>query len=391
MKVKIVYRNYKPLHKVYESMVVTPPEGVEYIVPPVKSGLGKLMPIYRKLRFFRFGRYVIGVVERMAFSKQSPDDDIDLYHYLNMISDEIPDKPYIIDFEHASSMTGFSYDEGSLDKVYKFLSSTDCISINCWTMAAKRTLKDLFDDRYKAIENKVKVIYPALKYLEPTTVKPDYEFVENNDKLKLLFVGTPCYVKGLEEVLWAIQKINEFHPEEVELYVVSGDATEVCSEYDLPNVKLYEPKFSKHQITAQFFAPADIFIMPTKQDTFGMVFLDALNCGKPVLTTKQFATPEIVDDGADGFLINLISPLLDSVIVPNKEEDTKVKARNLDKALAREVYETIEKILIEKVDLNNMGAKGLKKFIPGAKFSVETRNRKLLNIYKKAFESGRVR
>ncbi len=391
MKVKIVYRNYKPLHKAYESLVTNPPEGVQYIIPPVKSGLGKLMPIYRKLRYFRLGRQIIRVVEKMAFSKQNSDDDVDLYHYLNMISDDIPNKPYIIDFEHASSMTGFSYDKDSLGKVYKFISSEQCISINCWTKAARRTLKDLFSDRYKDIENKVNVIYPALKYVEPSKIKPDYKFVENNDKLKLLFVGTPCYVKGLEEVLWAIQKINKVNSAKVELYVVSGDATEICKEYDLPNVKVYEPNFSKQQIVSLFFVPTDLFVMPTKQDTFGMVFLDALSCSKPVITTGQFAAPEIVDDSADGFLIHLNNALLDSVVVPGKEEDSKVKARNLDETLATEVYKVIDKILVDKVDLKTMGVKGSKKFTSGGKFSIETRNRQLLDIYKKALKSSSVR
>ena len=386
MKVKIVYRNYKPLHKAYESLVANPPEGVQYIVPPVKSGLGKLMPIYRKLRYFRLGRYIIRVVERVAFNKPGSDEDIDLYHYLNMISDEVPDKPYIIDFEHASSMTGFSYDEDSLDKVYKFISSEQCISINCWTEAARRTLKNLLADRYGAIEQKVNVVYPALKNIEPADKRPDYKFVKDNDKLKLLFVGTPCYVKGLEEVLWSIRKINEIYPEKVDLYVVSGDAEEICGEYDLPNVKVYEPNFSKQQIVSLFFAPTDLFVMPTKQDTFGMVFLDALNCGKPIITTKQFATPEIIDAGKDGFLVELTNPLLDSVVVPGKEDDIKVKSRNLDKALAKEICDLIEKLIAEKVDLKKMGANGAKKFIPGAKFSVEVRNKKLLDIYKKALE-----
>jgi len=53
------------------------------------------------------------------------------------------------------------------------------------------------------------------------------------------------------------------------------------------------------------FSEADIFVFPTffPVETFGLVNLEAMDAGLPIITTSRAAIPEIVDDGINGFLI----------------------------------------------------------------------------------------
>jgi len=48
---------------------------------------------------------------------------------------------------------------------------------------------------------------------------------------------------------------------------------------------------------------ADLFIMPTRSEAFGVVFQEAAAAGLPAIGTRVNAVPEIVEDGATGLLV----------------------------------------------------------------------------------------
>lgn len=383
MRVKLVYRNYKPLHKVYGSLVALPPKGVEYVVPPARDKFRKLYPVYIKVRYLPAGRFLIRMFERLVFTKKADDSDIDLYQYINMIDEKLPKKPYIVDIEHAASLLSFSPNTKRMRLVKNFLGDPLCKSIDCMSEAAKRSLQRLLGKGYSAIAHKVHVIYPAQ---EIEDFQPDYTHIPKNSKaLQVLFVGNNVYLKGLHEVLEAVKSINrKFTTNKLQLHVVAADADALLKEYSLPNVKSYLPKFSKEEIFSMFFIPADVFVLPTKQDTFGMSYLDAFASGTPVIATDQFAVPELVDNKKDGLLIHLDKPSLDSLVIPDKNDNQKVITANLNQKTVKELTQTLEKILLGKVDLKKMGQLGKQKFKPGHKFSIDVRNKKILEVYKKA-------
>ena len=47
---------------------------------------------------------------------------------------------------------------------------------------------------------------------------------------------------------------------------------------------------------------ADLFLLPSDQESFGLVALEAMSCGVPVIATKTGGLPEVVIDGESGFL-----------------------------------------------------------------------------------------
>jgi glycosyltransferase involved in cell wall biosynthesis len=54
---------------------------------------------------------------------------------------------------------------------------------------------------------------------------------------------------------------------------------------------------------AEIWHGADIFVMPTRNEAFGLVFQEAAAAGLPAIGTRLNAIPEIVDDGATGLLV----------------------------------------------------------------------------------------
>jgi glycosyltransferase involved in cell wall biosynthesis len=52
-----------------------------------------------------------------------------------------------------------------------------------------------------------------------------------------------------------------------------------------------------------YYAACDIFVFHSMFETFGQVLAEAMMCGKPIVTSRAGAIPEVVDDGVTGLLV----------------------------------------------------------------------------------------
>lgn len=387
ISVQIVYRNYKPLHKIHESLIESPPTGVNYIVPKPIRYINKLTKIYKILGDVGIIKKIIQVFQQVFFAneKLSKSDDIDLIHYINIISKTAPPKPYVVEFEHPSALTNFNGDSSYLlDQAARFLENEMCKAVICMSEAAKESLKSIYKERYGIIEDKVEVIYPAIDVKRITTIAPDHKLIIKSDRTKFLFVGNGAYRKGLEEVLWAFRKYqSEVGGNSLELHIISNDARAVVAHYDVTNVRQYKSEYSKEDIIKYFFKTVDYFIMPTKADTFGMVFVDALAAGTPVISTTQYAVPEIVTDQVDGLLLPYRG-LLDTVDLPTREQNQKTNTKNIDDNLAESIFELLNKIVGDDDLRKILSENTIKKFQDNGVLSIDNRNKKFLEVYQRA-------
>ena len=53
----------------------------------------------------------------------------------------------------------------------------------------------------------------------------------------------------------------------------------------------------------RYYRAADIFIMLSKFDTFGMVVLEAMAAGLPVIISPDVGAKDIVEEGSNGFIL----------------------------------------------------------------------------------------
>jgi len=52
----------------------------------------------------------------------------------------------------------------------------------------------------------------------------------------------------------------------------------------------------------EYLSIADLLLLPSQSESFGLVALEAMACEVPVIATRVGGLPELVEDGATGFL-----------------------------------------------------------------------------------------
>lgn len=380
IKVKIVYRNYTALHTLYLSLQTTPPEGIDFFIPKEHTWLSKLFIVYRRFKSFRIMKMLSIWVERIFF-KNKPTDDFDYYYYIGILPDDPEGHKYVIDLEHVFFLTMNADDENSKTKLLNILQHDNCVAVAPLSFAAEDTLKQYLGARFSSIKKKVRVIYPAI----PTYTKgvADYSIIPHDDSIKLLFVGKDSYRKGLHELIEAFKILSEKYPN-LSLYVVSDASKEITSKTeDFPNLHFFPPKFKIDEIMTKFFLPSDIFVMPTHEDTFGMVFLEALASGTPIVTTKQFATTEIGESNVNTLFIDNPPLFLDQdiYVAPRYDKDYLLDPED-EKIIVDELVDKISRLIESPKLLDKLKSNSQKEFQNAGKFSIEKRNK----IYKEIFK-----
>lgn len=96
--------------------------------------------------------------------------------------------------------------------------------------------------------------------------------------------------KGYLNLLKALDEIS-YH---LEIHLVSVQQQGLASIYT-DNLSVTEfPWTNKPSDVSQLYSLADVFVMPSTDESFGMMALEAMSCGRPVITTSGSATAEIV-------------------------------------------------------------------------------------------------
>lgn len=128
----------------------------------------------------------------------------------------------------------------------------------------------------------------------------------------VLFVGQKTYDKGAIHVLQAIDIVQR-HRKDVMLLAVGGPTPEWQAEkrrlkglkiIDLDDWKSRDKSTGfSGQDKYDAFDACDVLVMPSRAETFGIVYLEAWMCRKPVIGAKAGAIPEVIRNGTDGYVV----------------------------------------------------------------------------------------
>lgn len=92
-----------------------------------------------------------------------------------------------------------------------------------------------------------------------------------------------------------------------ETWIFEAELNQYLNDRGLNDVVTYlGPKYGREK--NEVFEKSDIFVLPSKNEAFGLVNLEAMQFGLPVIATRVGGIPDIIDDGFNGFLIDINSP-----------------------------------------------------------------------------------
>lgn len=124
-----------------------------------------------------------------------------------------------------------------------------------------------------------------------------------NEPQMILSVGQFIYRKGFDYMLMAYNQLNH----DVAIVIIGGIPTEeylkIVDKYNMTNV-YFISEISKEKLS-EYYLAADIFVLPTREDIWGLVINEAMGKGLPIITTnKCVAGLELIENGNNGFIID---------------------------------------------------------------------------------------
>lgn len=183
-------------------------------------------------------------------------------------------------------------------------------------------------------DNKVVTVYAGANIKELPTFEKDYS------KKTILFVGKDFDRKGGPTLIKAFKQIKK-EIRDAKLIIVSEPNLNYPSRmhtiFDLFGITLSKPKINLPDLVIksavhydkliQLYKDASIFAMPSIQENFGHVFLEAMTYKLPCVGTTVDAMPEIIEDGKSGFLAppNDHKQLADNLILLLEDENLMKK------------------------------------------------------------------
>jgi starch synthase len=153
----------------------------------------------------------------------------------------------------------------------------------------------------------------VIPYGSPSSMPPiPVEIVARAPRLRVLFVGSLGQRKGLSYLFAACRQVRSA----VILTVIGQKPLEPCPVLDreLSAVR-WIPSCPRQQVLAEM-AAHDVFVFPSLFEGFGLVLLEALAMGLPVITTPHTAGPDLIHEGVEGFIV----PIRDSNAIAGRLE-----------------------------------------------------------------------
>ena len=195
------------------------------------------------------------------------------------------------DIEVLTSPLYSFYFKTELEKAYK---NAKCIACRSYV------LRDKFLKLYPQYAKKTFVAPSGIE--EEKIVKREWQ---EKDKIKVLTCGQFIKRKNIDKVIKACEKF-----ENIELTVIGSGSQKLEKISDKP---IFLGQISREEVLGKM-RESDVFILPSKNETFGMVYLEAMASGCITVCSQNDGVDGIIKDGVNGFLCNDVEETIARII-----------------------------------------------------------------------------
>jgi D-inositol-3-phosphate glycosyltransferase len=200
-------------------------------------------------------------------------------------------------------------------------------------------------DLYKVTGENIELIRTGVdeRLFRPINKETAIKETGINFKNIILFVGRITKAKGLRILVRALAKVKKEFNEELKLIVVGGDTSGVMhSEVESKEKKHLKRLIKKlniqedviflgpvnRELLPYIYSIADIYAVPSLYESFGLVAVEAMSCGTPVIASKVGGLAHTVRDGYSGlhFLPGRSGQLANAILnlITNSEKMDKI-------------------------------------------------------------------
>lgn len=157
----------------------------------------------------------------------------------------------------------------------------------------------------------IEVIPPGVDttLFSPTDARAARQELNLPDKRTILYVGRIEPLKGLDILLRAVSLLRE--EEENRLLIIGGSLENdpellrlksLATELDISDIVTFTGAVSQERLPA-YYSAADIFVLPSWYESFGLAALEAMSCGTPVVVSRVGGLTTFIEHGKTGYLV----------------------------------------------------------------------------------------
>ena len=118
----------------------------------------------------------------------------------------------------------------------------------------------------------------------------------------LVHVSNFREVKRVKDVVRIFARLRRAMPATLMMVGDGPDRNDAEQEARDLGISEYVHFLGRLDTVAPLLAAADLFVLPSQTESFGLAALEAMACGTPVLTTNVGGLPEVITDGVEGLL-----------------------------------------------------------------------------------------
>lgn len=233
-------------------------------------------------------------------------------------------KPYFIYVENPTALFHYRLNRSKTIlgrmKINKELSNPSLKALLFMSQACGNTFEDVCG--HISTHCIREVVYPLIS-LNPNVSSDLIKHRTHQSQFELLYIsqGMRFISKGGLEIIEAVKRLRESNID-VRLRIItsisdlSHETLNFIHSQDAITLDDFNYSFDEMQ---KIYANSTILLQPSSDDSFNLTVLESIKSGLPVIASRLYAIPEMVEDGVNGFLCDPHYWFFDRMNIPNPE------------------------------------------------------------------------
>ncbi|KAF6584335.1 N-acetyl-alpha-D-glucosaminyl L-malate synthase BshA [Paenibacillus sp. EKM211P] len=312
---------------------------------------------------FRYPPYDLSLATKMAQVAQMKNLDVLHVHYAvphavcaYLAKEMVGDHLKVVTTLHGTDITVLAQDESLKDLIRLAINKSDAV-----TAVSKDLIRETIDAleitrpidlTYNFVDKRV--YYPR----DAAALRRD--FAQPHEKI-MMHISNFRPVKRVGDVLDIFDRMQQKIPAKLLLVGEGPDLPKIRCKIE--SLGLQDKVFflGKQDQIAEVISMADVLLLPSEKESFGLVALEAMACGVPTIGSQAGGVPELVVHGSTGYLAEIgnteamadyaVELLSDEAMAERFREACLTRARTVfcDELITRQYEEIYYRVLGREV------------------------------------------